>query len=515
MVLRLDTTTTNAITNAVASSTAPAPKSYTQTTRVPIISALTIVKYHLIYFYIQMLNSNERYINVLFDGKDMEKNRLRQVIADHQQIFGRKEEYLIERDVNLDYFLKGNEIVIISGIRRCGKSTLLKSISGRLPGKKLFLDFDDIRLTDFTVDNFPDVEDIAYEFLGTADVMYFFDEIQNIPGWERWVNNLYSKDRKVFLTGSNSKLLSSEISTFLTGRNKVLKLYPFSFREFLRLKGLDDADELKDVDDAGVWKNVDGHGGLKGVGDTGILTTEKRNIIFNHFNRYFEQGGFPLIDKNEDVEMSGQYFEDILNKDILARYRIKHVKEVKDLVVYLFSNAGRTYSYSTLKRITGIKSLSTLKNYVDYLKNVFLMYTIDRFDYSITKQKLSSAKPYIADNSFFKTISFNFSENRGRRLENLVFLQLLRKGKDVYYHQGKRECDFVIKEGLDVTAAIQVSYDISNPITGKREIEGLLEAMKKYKLKEGLILTMETSKRMEDKGITVKPVWEWLLQDDG
>ncbi len=464
----------------------------------------------------------------------MEKNRLRQVIADHRQIFDRKDEYLIERDVNLDYYLKGNEIVIVSGIRRCGKSTLLKMISGLLPGKKLILDFDDIRLIDFTVDNFPDVEDIAYEFSGTGDVMYFLDEIQNVPGWERWVNNLYSKNRKVFLTGSNSKLLSSEISTFLTGRNKVLKLYPFSFREFLRLKGVVDyaggsksvdyTGGLKGADYAGGSKSVDYAGGLKSVDDRSsltadenhsILTTDERNNIFNNFIRYFEQGGFPLINRNDDIELSGQYFEDILNRDILARYRIKHVKEVKDLVVYLFSNAGRTYSYSTLKRITGIKSLSTLKNYVDYLKNVFLMYTIDRFDYSVKKQKLSSAKPYVADNSFFKTISFDFSENKGRRLENLVFLQLLRKGKDVFYHRGKKECDFVIKEGLDVTAAIQVSYDISDPGTERREIEGLQEAMRKYKLKEGLILTMETSERMEEKGITVKPVWEWLLQDDG
>jgi len=427
----------------------------------------------------------------------MDKSKLRQIIVDHQEILHREEKDLIERDIDLEYFLKGNEIVIISGIRRCGKSTLLKLISRRLTGEKYYLDFDDIRLIDFTGDNFQDVEDIAYELLGTSDIMYFFDEIQNVPNWERWVNNLYSRDRKVFLTGSNSKLLSSEISTFLTGRNKVLKLFPFSFGEYLRLKGIGDSSAPST--NAGELSNT--------------LSTTERNRIFKHFLDYFEQGGFPLINRNDDIELSKQYFEDILNKDILTRYRIRHVKEVKDLVIYLFSNAGSTYSYSTLKQITGIKSLSTLKNYVDNLKNVFLIYTIDKFDYSVKKQQISSSKPYIADNSFFKTISFNFSENKGKRLENLVFLELVRRGKEVFYHKGKKECDFVIREGLDVTSALQVTYDLSDPRTRKREIEGLGEAMRKYKLKAGLILTMENDERIDEKGMTIMPIWRWLLQE--
>lgn len=424
---------------------------------------------------------------MLVDNQDhMEKMKLRQIILDHQEILNRNEEDLIERDVDLEYFLKGNEIVVISGIRRCGKSTLLKLISKKLAGNKFYMDFDDIRYTDFTLDNFQDIEDIAYEFHGTSDVIFFFDEIQNIQNWERWVNNLYSKNRKVFLTGSNSNLLSSEISTFLTGRNKVLKLFPFSFREYLRLKG---------------------------IGDLTLLSTNQRNKIIMHFLEYLEQGGFPLINRNDDIELSRQYFEDILNKDIFTRYKIKHIKEVKDLVLYLFSNTGRTYSYSTLKQVTGIKSLSTLKNYVDFLKNVFLLHTIDKFDYSVKKQKVSSSKPFISDNSFFKTIAFNFSENMGQRLENLVFLQLLRNGNDIYYHKGKKECDFIIKEGLKICSAIQVCYNLSEPETRKRELEGLREAMRIYNLPTGLILTMESSEIIEENGIIIMPVWEWLLEE--
>ena len=162
----------------------------------------------------------------------MDKSKFRQVIIDQQELFKRTED-LIDRDISLN--LKGNEIVIISGIRRCGKSSLLKLISKKVDGKKIYLNFDDIRLTDFNKDNFEDVQSIAIELLGKGNITYFLDEIQNIQHWERWVNNLYAEDIKVFITGSNSNLLSSEISTYLTGRNKVISLFPFSFNEYLRL----------------------------------------------------------------------------------------------------------------------------------------------------------------------------------------------------------------------------------------------------------------------------------------
>ncbi|HIH38675.1 ATP-binding protein [Candidatus Woesearchaeota archaeon] len=411
----------------------------------------------------------------------MDKSKFRQVIIDQQELFKRTED-LIDRDISLN--LKGNEIVIISGIRRCGKSSLLKLISKKVDGKKIYLNFDDIRLTDFNKDNFEDVQSIAIELLGKGNITYFLDEIQNIQHWERWVNNLYAEDIKVFITGSNSNLLSSEISTYLTGRNKVISLFPFSFNEYLRLKGIE----------------LSKH-----------MTSAEISMVFKHFKDYMDTGGFPLVLKNEDLQLSKQYFEDILNKDILNRYQIKQIKKTKDLLLYLFSNVGKPYSYSTLKQVTGIKSLSTIKNYIDYFRNVFLLYTLERFDYSVAKQKVSSSKPYSGDNSFLNTIAFNFTENKGKRLENLVFLHLLRKEKEVYYHLDKKECDFVVKEGLKITQAIQVCLDLSNPETRKREIEGLQNAMSKYKLKQGLILTMEQEETIKAKGISIKPVWKWLL----
>lgn len=421
----------------------------------------------------------------------MEKNKLRQVIIDQQVQFNKKED-LIDRDLDLDYYIKGSEIIVISGIRRCGKSSLLKLISKKVEGSKVFINFDDIRLVDFNRDNFPEIQDIVFElFKNNEDVTYFLDEVQNITFWEKWVNNLHSQGIKVFVTGSNSNLLSSEISTYLTGRNKVIKLFPFSFREYLKLKGIENH-KLEH------------------------LTSSQKTEIFTCFQEYFINGGFPLILKNDDIELSRQYFEDILYKDILNRYKVREVKELKDLILFLFSNVGGIYSYSTLKKVCGIKSLSTIKNYIDYFQNVFLLYQVGRFDYSIKKQKVSSSKIYVSDTSFLKTVSFNFSENTGKRLENLVFLQLRRRYDEIYYHLDKNECDFVIKENLNITQAIQVSQKLDNPVTKQREIAGLLDAMKKYNLMEGYILTLEDDEILEidKKRIIIKSIWKWLLEFD-
>lgn len=416
----------------------------------------------------------------------MERNKLKEVLQDQQEWFERIED-LIEREISSNDYMKGNEIVIITGIRRCGKSSLLKIISKELKEKFVYINFDDIRLTDFKVENFEDIEEIVSEIYGIkTSIVYLLDEIQNVSSWERWVNNLYAKNTKVFVTGSNSSLLSSEISTFLTGRNKVIKLYPFSFREFLLFRKI----------------KMD------------YKTTDERRTVSQIFNEYFEKGGFPLVIKNDDMDLSKQYFEDILNKDIIKRYNIRKIKELKDLILYLFSNVSKTYSYSTLKQVSSIKSLSMIKNYIEYLKNVFVASTISKFDYSIKKQKVSSSKFYVLDNSFLKTVAFNFSENVGKRLENLVLIELLRRGAEVYYHSKKNECDFVIKEGLTITTAIQVCSILDSVVTKKREVDGLIEALKEYKLKEGLILTLDAEEEffLEDKKIVIKPVWKWLLE---
>ena len=409
----------------------------------------------------------------------MDKQNLRQVLVDQQHEF-KESEALIKRDVGLGPFLKGNEIVVITGIRRCGKSSLLKLISQEIKAQAFYVNFDDIRLSGFTSDDFQNLDDIAAELVGKG--VFYIDEIQNIPLWERWANNLFAKGIKAFITGSNSSLLSSEISTFLTGRNKPLKLMPFSFNEFLRMKGA----------------------------QTGTTSAEKARAA-SLFREYLLKGGFPVVLKNDDIQLSRQYFDDIVRKDVVARYGIRNIRETNDLLLYLISNTGRTFSYSALQKITGIKSFSTIRRYIDYFCNVYLVYTLERFDYSVARQKVSSSKPYAGDTGFLTTIAFSFSENEGKRLENAVFLELLRQGKETYYHHGKKECDFVVKSGLRISDAIQVCTSISNPLTRKRELEGLYDAAAKYGLKEGTIITMETEQEITYKGIQVhvKPAWRW------
>ncbi|MBI3032084.1 ATP-binding protein [Candidatus Woesearchaeota archaeon] len=421
----------------------------------------------------------------------MDKNILRQILSDHQNQF-RREENIVERELNTHYIFKGNEIIIISGIRRCGKSTFLRLLAKKVEGIKIFIDFDDVRFVDFDHHNFQDIQELIAEIYGVSQKKYYFlDEVQNIQYWEKWVNNLYAQGNKVFVTGSNATLLSSEISTFLTGRNKVVKLFPFSFKEFLKLKDYQNLDVTK-------------------------LTTEEKGKIYALFLEYFVMGGFPLIIKNNDLELSKQYFDDILNKDVINRYKIREVKELKDLILFLFSHVSSQYSYSTLKQVTGIKSLSTIKNYIDYFQNVFLLSSVQRFDYSIKKQKVSSSKIYALDNSFLKTVAFNFTENLGRRLENLIFIELKRRDKEIYYHTEKKECDIVIRDGLKIVQAIQVAVHLATPETKKRELEGLLDAMIKYKLSEGLLLTLETEEIIikGDRKIIVKPIWKWLLENE-
>jgi hypothetical protein len=216
------------------------------------------------------------------------------------------------------------------------------------------------------------------------------------------------------------------------------------------------------------------------------------------------------------MELSKQYFQDIIQKDILVRHKIKKQKELNDLILHLISNIGRIYSYRTLRDITQIESVSQIKNYIEYLKQTYLFYSISRFDYSVKKQIQSSQKIYVSDNSFLESVSFKFSDNIGVRLENLVFLELIKRYKEIYYFNGKQECDFLIKEGLKITGAIQVSAYLEDEDTKNREINGLIEALNKFNLKEGLILTIEKEEELkkDNKKIKIIPVWKWIIKNN-
>jgi len=416
----------------------------------------------------------------------MIKDSLKEIMFGQKDVFNSRKD-LIHRDIELEKYIATSQVVIISGIRRCGKSSLLFLIKEKMNLKEseyCYFNFDDERIiADISI--LENIYNLHIEVYGKEPVL-FLDEIQNINNWEKFVNRMYEQGIKIFVTGSNAKLLSSEISTSLTGRNKLIELYPFSFSEYLRFIG----------------NNY----------DLNRITAKSKSLLLKDFNNYFETGGFPLVVKENDTELINAYFQDILYRDIISRYRLTQVNEIKQIGLYFASNIGKLFSYSTLQEISGVKSLSSIKDYLYYYEQSYLYFYLKKFDYSVKKQIMNSKKVYTIDPAFAHRLGFNFSENKGRILENIVYLELLRRGKEVYYHSGKKECDFVIKEGLDIVEAIQVAYQV-NVNNCEREYQGLHEAMTIYNLKEGLVLNYNSEESFipDNVGMKVLPVWEWLL----
>ena len=405
---------------------------------------------------------------------------------DQKDVFNRGKQ-LITRDLELDRYTSTKQVVVISGIRRCGKSSLLYLIKEEMnlsEEQYCYFNFDDERiLTDVSI--LESIYNLHIEIYGREPIL-FLDEIQNIENWEKFVNRIYERGIKVFITGSNASLLSSEIATSLTGRNKQIELFPFSFAEFLRFNGKS--------------YNLD------------RLSSRSKSFLIQDFTKYLEVGGFPIVVKENDTELINSYFQDILYRDIISRYRLTQVKEIKQIGLYFASNISKLFSYSTLMDISGVKSASSIKDYLYYYEQTYLWFYLKKFDYSLKKQIMNPKKVYGIDSAFVHRLGFSFSENKGRILENIVFLDLLRQGKEVFYHTGKKECDFVIKKGLKIVEAIQVTYSL-NDSNFEREISGLLEAMEYYRLGKGTILcfdTIESSKPIPN-GIEVQAVWKWLL----
>lgn len=417
----------------------------------------------------------------------MNKERLKEIILDQKEVFNQPKQ-LIDRDLDLERYINTGQVVIISGVRRCGKSSLLYLIKEKMQldeASYCYLNFDDERIVN-DISILEDAYNLHVEIYGREPTL-FFDEIQNINHWEKFINRVHEKGIKVFVTGSNAKLLSSEISTSLTGRNMVLEIFPFSFKEFLRFKEKSYTIQR--------------------------LTSKEKALLIKDFNQYLEYGGFPLIVKESDLEIINSYFQDILYRDIISRFKLIQVNEIKQIGLYFASNIGKLFSYATLQEISGVKSTSSIKNYLEYYEQSYLFFYLKKFDFSVKKQIMNPKKVYTIDPAIVHRLGFNFSQNKGRVLENIVYLELLRRGKDVFFYSGKNECDFIIKEGMKITAALQISWILNNSNI-KREIDGLREAMHTYNLKQGLLITAESGviNQINDDSIHVIPIWKWLLE---
>ncbi len=383
--------------------------------------------------------------------------------------------------------------VVVSGVRRCGKSTLLNQvIIDHYKDDVYYLNFEDERLVDFTVEDFNDLYEVFLELYGEKKV-FFFDEIQNVSQWEAFVRRMQGKGCKFFITGSNASLLSKELGTKLSGRNVSIELLPFSFQEFLSFKGVRPS------------KN-------------GLFLTEERATLKKHFSEYLRHGGMPEYLKYQEQVLLKRVYEDILYRDIVARYGIKQVKPLRELGLYLLSNIGGTFSYNNLKKVLGLGSMNTIKSFADYLENSYLIFLVSKFSYSLKEQFVALKKIYCIDNGLAESIAFQFSKNKGKFLENLVFLELKRTGLEIYYYKtaNNLEVDFLVKTGKKDIKLIQVADNLDNDKTRQREINAVSRAMEELKLKEALILTDDTEDdlKLEGKRIKVISLYKWLLGEE-
>ena len=416
------------------------------------------------------------------------KDLLKQIILEQQEILHAPNKRYVQRYI-ADEWLQTSEILIISGIRRCGKSVLMQQIRDRLVEKDFFFNFDDERLANFKLDDFQKLQECFVELFGEQHT-YYFDEIQNIEGWERFVRRLYNAGNKIVITGSNARMLSRELGTHLTGRYLQVEIYPFSFQEYLAMNEIP-------------------------VNAKTLYTTTGRATMVKSFVKYMECGGFPKFLQDGSVSYLTSLYESIIYRDILTRNGLTNEKEMLELMFYLASNATKRVTYSSLGKVVGIQHPDTIKNYLEYIQQTYLIFQLFRYDPSVKKQMMSPKKIYFVDNAIIKRIGFNATENNGVFLENLVFIELKRRGWDVYYYADKKECDFIVRKGLHISDAYQVTLKMDSPQTREREIAGVREAMQAYSLSKGYILTFEGKETINfDDGtiVEVVPVWEWILQ---
>lgn len=416
------------------------------------------------------------------------KDLLKQIILEQQEILHAPNKRYVQRYI-ADEWLQTSEILIISGIRRCGKSVLMQQMRDRLVEKDFFFNFDDERLTNFKLDDFQKLQECFVELFGEQHT-YYFDEIQNIEGWERFVRRLYNAGNKIIITGSNARMLSRELGTHLTGRYIQVEIYPFSFQEYLAMNEIP-------------------------VNAKTLYTTTGRATMVKSFVKYMECGGFPKFLQDGSVSYLTSLYESIIYRDILTRNGLTNEKEMLEMMFYLASNATKRITYSSLGKVVGIQHPDTIKNYLEYIQQTYLISQLFRYDPSVKKQMMSPKKIYFVDNAIIKRIGFNATENNGVFLENLVFIELKRRGWDVYYYADKKECDFVVRKGLHISDAYQVTLKMDSPQTREREIAGVREAMQAYSLSKGYILTFEGKETINfDDGtiVEVVPVWEWILQ---
>jgi len=432
------------------------------------------------------------------------KSKLKYIFVEWQE---RELPVFQKRQCGID--LNSPHIVDILGVRRCGKTYYMFQLiadllnSGIPKSNILYINLDDDRLQPLNGDELHLLIETFYEFHEVSDtykLYLFLDEIQNMPDWEKWAKSTYDKHKniKIAVSGSNASLLSRDISTLLTGRHITTRMFPFSFTEFLDYHTIE------------FQLNT-------------LAYSKQKTLVKKKFNEYLENGGFPEVIYYSGLgqrELLQSYFDDIIYRDIISRFNIRNPHIFKQLSVFCMSNISKTHSFNSLRKLfANYTSLSTdaIINYLSYLEDAFLIFTVSHYDYSMKKQINKPKKLYCIDTGMLNAVSFRFSDNMGQLYENLVFLQLKRSNYEMYYWQSEKgyEVDFVIKEGLEASQLIQVCFDISDVQTRSREVRGLVEGLNYFDLPNGTIITSDMfhEEIVDGKVVRYVPLWYWLLEN--
>jgi predicted AAA+ superfamily ATPase len=414
-----------------------------------------------------------------------QKNEISRLLS--SSMIARTAELVIEPE------LADNLVKVITGVRRCGKSIM----AHRLLKDKTYayVNFDDERLIDVKAETLNDLLEVLKEINPGFDYV-LLDEIQNVVGWELFVNRLQRNGLKVVITGSNAHLLSKELATHLTGRHRVFEVFPFSFREYLAYKK------------------------IKLPGATGYATDD-RAVLKGAFEEYALEGGFPeiytVVNKSRYLQ---DLYEKIITRDIATRHGLRYLKTLKELAVYVAGNYSSKISYQKLKNIFELGSVHTVKNYLDYMEDAYLFSLVSHFSFKVKEQIRRPRKVYGIDTGLVRAVTTIGPKNTGRILENIVYLELRRRQLEIHFYvddRNKYEVDFVIKNRVSGKyQLIQVCADVSNMETHAREIKSLLYAAKVLEVERMLVLTANDAhlETVSEKVIEYVPVWEWLLQSE-
>ncbi len=423
----------------------------------------------------------------------MQANEIEKVLLEQQdELTALQEERMIHRPEEGLVNLNSKLAQVVIGVRRSGKSTLCYNALAKSGVSFAYVNFDDERFAKLSTEDLDDMLQSLYKIYGDFTHL-FLDEIQNVDGWPLFVNRLLRQKLHLVITGSNAKLLSSELTSHLTGRHHKIELYPFSFKDWCGMKGIDYT----------------------------RLTTKNKGLLSKAYEEYFRQGGFPELMQGEEnpKEYIGNLVESILTQDIKKRFNVRNTDALKRLANHLLNDAPAFIVKDSLKEMLSLSSDHTIANYISYLSQAYLISTINKYS-TKSRERMRAEKYYAIDVAFMDKRENAFSgDNLGWRMETLVYLELLRRKRstteDIYYFKSQTaEADFVLCDGNRTLAIYQVSYDISSPKTRAREIRGCIAAAKATACDTLYLITDHEKDTIVENGYTIQvlPVWEWLVK---